>query len=279
MITALTATLGAALFGAADFLGGLTSRKDSALVVTITAQAVGCLAALATVLVWPPESWFDPKMLWGIGAGVTGGTGVLALYAGLATGRMSVVAPITAALSGAIPAAVGLAAGPALRPAPLAGMVLALASVVIVSRTVADEGDGSQRRALGFALVAGVGFALSILCWTQTTAQTGLVPLAVSRATALVLFVPVALVRERRVTPAPGAGRLAIATGIVDFAANAAQVTALRLGPLAVASVLGALYPVATVVLARIVLDEHLRGAQRAGIALALIAVILTAMP
>ena len=280
MITALTATLGAALYGAADFLGGFASRKDRALVVTITAQATGLAVLLALSLVFPPASWTDARILWGVGAGVLGGTGVLALYAGLATGRMSVVAPITAALSGALPAAVGLATGAPLRWTALLGMALALVAVVIVSRFAEDDGEGDPRKALLFAIVSGVGFGLSILCWAQTPESTRFAPLVLARVTSVTMLAAVALVTTGgRVLPNRDVRALAVATGVVDAAANLTQVTALRMGPLALASVLGALYPVGTVVLARFVLHEHLRGWQRVGIALALVAVVLTSLP
>jgi len=280
MFTALTATLGAALYGAADFLGGFASRRDSALVVTIAAQATGLVVLAALTLVFPPASWTDPLILWGAAAGALGGTGVLALYAGLATGRMSVVAPITAALSGALPAAVGLATGGPMRWTALLGMAMALAAVVIVSRFAHDEGGGDPRRALLFAIVSGVGFGLSILCWAQTPASTRLAPLVLARVTSVTMFSLVAIVAFKgRVLPRRDTLALAVGTGAVDAAANFAQVTALRVGPLALASVLGALYPVGTVILARFVLHEHLRGWQRVGIAMALVAVVLTALP
>ncbi|MDZ4170096.1 MAG: DMT family transporter [Coriobacteriia bacterium] len=277
---ALIATLAAALFGAADFLGGFASRREPALVVTIASQAAGFALLVVVSFVVPPSSWADPHLLWGIGAGASGGLGVLALYAGLATGRMSLVAPVTAALSGSIPAAVGLLT----RDEPLAwtsfvGIALALAAVIIVSATAEDDGTGNGRRAIALGVLAGIGFAGSILCYAQTPASTGFAPLAVARVTAIAMLGLAALTRGSRVVPLPGVRRLVVATGLVDAAANIAQVTALRLGPLAVASVLGALYPVATLLLARFILHEHLHGWQRVGIALALAAVVLTALP
>lgn len=280
MLTALVATLGAAFYGAADFLGGFASRKDAALPVTIAAQATGLVVLAALSLVIPPVSWTDPAILWGVGAGLLGGTGVLALYAGLATGRMSVVAPVTASLSGTLPAAVGFATGERPSPYAVVGMGLALFAVVAVSASAEDDGTGDARRALALAVASGVGFGLSILCWAQTPASSALAPLVMARATSVTLFTIVALASaHRRAVVVRDARALAIGTGVLDVAANIAQVTALRMGPLALASVLGALYPVGTVVLARVVLHEQVRGWQRVGIAAALIAVVLTAIP
>jgi drug/metabolite transporter (DMT)-like permease len=285
VLTALVATLGAAFYGFADFYGGLASRRDAALVVTITAQATGLVVLGTLALIFPPASWTDPLILWGVGAGLLGGTGVLSLYAGLATGRMSVVAPITAALSGALPAAVGLSTGARPSWVAMVGMVLALCSVVIVSVFSGEDevgvaGAGQGKRALGFAVIAGVGFGLSILCWAQTPASTGFAPLVAARVTSVTVFSAAAmLLGMRRLVPVRAAMPMALLTGVLDAAANLTQVTALRMGPLALASVLGALYPVATVLLARYVLHERLRGWQRVGIAMALVAVALTAWP
>lgn len=280
MLTALVATLGAAFYGWADFLGGFASRKDSALRVTIAAQFVGMLALIVVTVFYPPQDWGDPRILWGAAAGALGGTGVLALYAGLATGRMSVVAPITAALSGSLPAAVGLSTGELPSPAAMVGMVLALAAVIIVSIFAEDEGEGDPKKALLFSVIAGVGFGTSILCWAQTPMSTGFVPLILGRVTAITMFVAVGVLLYRgRIVVSSEVRGLAVATGLVDALANLTQVTSLRMGPLALAAVLGALYPVGTILLARFVLHEHLRGWQRVGIAMALVAVVLTAVP
>lgn len=281
MATALIATLGAALYGAADFFGGFASRKDTALSVTTAAQATGLVVLVVLSVFVPPARWTDPMILWGAAAGFLGGVGVLSLYAGLATGRMSVVAPVTASLSGSLPAAVGLATGGPLRLTALLGMALALAAVVIVSVYAEDDGHGDPRRALVFAVISGVGFGLSILCWAQTPQSTQFAPLVLARITSVTMFTAVALISRRAyiVPRSVDARSIAIVTGVLDAGANLAQVVALRLGPLALASVLGALYPVGTVILARFVLREHLRGWQRVGIALALVAVVLTALP
>ncbi len=279
-MTALVATVAAALYGGADFLGGYASRRAPALVVTIASQAVGFAVIALTVLVMPPASWTDPELLWGVVAGLSGGTGVLTLYAGLATGRMSLVAPVTAALSGSVPAAVGmLSSDEALAWPSLAGIALALAAVIIVSATAEDDGSGNGRRAVAYGVIAGLGFAGAILAYAQTPVSTGFAPLALARVAAVVMLVGVSALMRRPVAPPRGAVNLIVATGIADAAANIAQVVALRLGPVAVAAMIGALYPVGTLLLARIVLHEHLHGWQRVGVAFALIAVVLTALP
>ena len=281
MLTAVIATLGAALYGVADFLGGLASRKSKALTVTIGGQIVGFAALLAVTLALPPASWTDPVLLWGVLAGLCGGTGVLCLYAGLAAGRMSVVAPITASLSAAIPAAVGIFRGERLSWIGATGIALALVAVIIVSLTdEPEDGAGTHSRAaLVFAVLSGIGFSGAILSFSQTPVSASFAPLVISRFTTIVVLGTIGVVRGLKPFAHSGVPNLIIATGLTDAAANAVQVTALRIGPLAVASVLGALYPVLTVLLARYILHERLRGWQRIGIVLALVAVVLTAWP
>lgn len=278
-MTAFIATLTAVLFGGADFLGGYASRKASALVVTLAAQSVGFIVLAASTVVMPPASWGDARLLWGVVAGVSGGLGVLALYAGLATGRMSLVAPVTAALSGSIPAAFGILTGSdRLSWSAVAGILLALVAVIIVSSTAEDDGDGNGRRAVALAVLAGFGFAGSMLSYAQTPASTGFAPLALARITCVALLLVGAAVARRSVRVPTGSAGLLVATGAIDAAANVTQVVAIRLGPLSVATVIGSLYPVATLLLARFILHEHLHGWQRVGIAMALVAVVLTAL-
>jgi drug/metabolite transporter (DMT)-like permease len=283
MLTAAVAALGAALYGIADFLGGLTSRRASALGATIACQAVGFAVLALVALLFPPTSWSDPRLLWGIAAGASGGMGVLALYAGLAAGRMSVVAPVTASLAAALPALVGVVRGERLSAIGWSGIALALVAVVVVSVTPEHEpGEGHDpRRALLFAIIAGCGFAGAIVAYGQTPHSAAMVPLLLARVTTLGLLGGLVLVRRDGPALAglrPAAG-VAIAAGIADTAANTAQVVAIRMGPLAIAAVIGALYPAVTVLLARFVLRERLHGWQLVGIAMALVAVILTSWP
>ena len=278
MLTALLATTGATLFGCADFLGGLASRRGPALTVSLQSQAVGLVILTLVSLPMGLSAALRTDTLWGVLAGCAGALGVASLYAGLATGRMSVVAPVTAALSGSIPAAYDLATGSEVGPVALAGLALALVAIVIVSVSGHDQAAEGAGRALMLALVAGVCFGGSVLSYAQTTAESGFWPLAAARLTSVTFLLAATLVSRTRVRLPREAQSPALFTGALDASANMSLVLALRLGPVAVASVLGALYPVATVLLARFVLHEHIRGWQRVGVALALVAVVLAAV-
>lgn len=278
-MTAAIATLSAALFGTADFLGGLASRRDRALVVTVRSQVVGFAVLLVAALLVPAAAVGARDIGLGMFAGVSGGIGVVSLYAGLATGKMGVVAPITAALSGSIPAAFDLLRGTYVSPMGVTGIVLALVAVVIVSLT-GHHGDesGPNSRAIVFALIAGVGFSGGLIAYASTAHTSGFWPLVAGRATTVVMLGSVALVTVRSLRLDASALKPTMWAGVFDGFANIAVITAIRIGPLAIASVLAALYPVTTVLLARYVLDERLHPWQQVGVGLALVAVVLSAL-
>jgi drug/metabolite transporter (DMT)-like permease len=278
MPTILLATTAAFFFGCSDFLGGLASRRDSALAVTANAHVVGLLIAGVAVLLFPAP-YTTSDLLWGAALGIAGGIGVTALYAGLACGRMCVVAPITAALSGSLPAAYDLLRGTVVRPLSLVGLALALVAVVIVSATGhPDDRAQMPLKAVALSVVAGVGFAFAITFLSFAGKGSGLVPLLAARFVSVPVLLAITFARRGRVTLARPARASACGAGALDMASNMVLLAAVRIGPLAVASVLGSLYPVVTILLARAVLHERMHWTQRAGVALALVAVVLTAL-
>jgi drug/metabolite transporter (DMT)-like permease len=274
--TVFLAVATAALFGSSDFLGGLASRRDSAFAVTANAHLLGVVLIALAVLAFPAR-FGAADVWWGVATGIAGGLGVVALYAALACGRMSVVAPITAALSGTLPAAYDLVRGSAVRPVSLIGLGVALVAIVIVSASGhRDDRAAMPRRAVVLSLFAGVGFACAFIFLSLTSPTSGLMPILAARATSAVLLTAMTLVRRGRLGVSAAARPSALGAGVLDATANITMLLAIRLGPLAVASVLGSMYPVATILLARAVLGERMSTAQRAGVALALAAVVLT---
>ena len=278
MLTILFATTTSALFGLSDFLGGFASRRDSAFAVTANAHLLGAALLTVAALVFP-ATFGSGDLWWGAVAGISGGIGVTALYGALAVGRMGIVAPITAALSGGLPALYDFARGTHVRPLSVAGLILALVAIVIVSAT-GDEQDRRDMppRAIALAVLAGVGFTGSFIAFSLTAKTSGLTPILAARVTSAALLVALTYARSRRVTVAREARGATYSAGALDALANVTMLSAIRIGPLAVASVLGSLYPVVTILLARAVLGERLKWVQRGGVALALVAVVLTAL-
>lgn len=279
METVILATTTAALFGFSDFLGGIASRKDTALAVTARAYLLGVVVMVAAVLLFPGSPVTLPDLAWGTAGGLCGGLGVMALYAALACGRMSIVAPTTAALSGSLPALFDLLRGTAIRPVALLGLGLAIVAVIVVSTTAGEKEEHElPRRALALSIASGVLFAGAFLSFSFAGKESGFAPLVAARMVSGGLLTVLAYARLGRIRLRGGALAPTIGAGVLDALATVSMITAIRIGPLAIASVLGSLYPVVTILLARFVLGERLRGLQRVGIALALVAVLFAAL-
>jgi drug/metabolite transporter (DMT)-like permease len=280
MLTALLAAAGAALFGCGDFLGGFASKKSPALAVTAVMFAAGAITLFPLLAVMPPQAVSPADLAWAVASGAVGTVGVIALYAALSSGRMGVVAPLTASLSGAGPAAFDLLRGTPISPTSLAGMGLALVAVVVVSQTKGTvEEHGMPAKAVVLSVLAGASFACSLTFVSLTAPASGFAPLLIVRLTGLTIMGLALAARRGSTIWDAGSVRLAALAGLVDVGANMALLTAMRLGPLAVAAVVGSLYPVGTLLLARVFLDERLQRHQSLGAALALAAVVLTALP
>ncbi len=267
-------------WGVADFFGGLQSRRLAALRVAVWSQLMGGLAIALVLLASgsppsPPEG-----IVWGVAAGVFGGIGLLLFYRGLAAGVMSIVAPI-AACGAIIPIAVSYVVGQAPSGVALAGIVVALVGIVLVS--VPSSGStshpsGEPRLVVTLALGAAVAFGCFFVALERGAAASGgqsLWVIGAARVGSLAALLSAAVV-GREAVRWPGRRIVPVAlVGVLDTTANALFALASLGGALGVVSVLGSLYPVATVVLARVVLAEHLARPQVAGVALALAGVAL----
>ncbi len=275
------ALVSAALYGAADFLGGLASRRMKTAAVVATSQASGLLVLLAATLLLPPA---DPTLLdvgWGMAAGLSGSLGVALLYRALAIGTMGVVAPITAVCAVIIPVLASLVRGVRPGAVVLGGIGLALVAIVLVSQQPAAAPDGvSPAPTSGLpagvihALFSGVAIGVFFLVLAEARPESGMWPLVGARAAAVPACVLVALaegvsIRQLQARPL----WTAAAAGVVDMTANVLYLVASRMGDLPVAVTLASLYPASTVILARVVLGERLHRLQMAGMICAIVAV------
>ena len=269
----------AALYGAADFLGGLASRRTNTLAIVVTSQGAG-LTLLALMLPLLPAATPSTRdLVWGGVAGLTGGVGVTLLYRALAVGRMAVVAPTTAVCAVIIPVVTGVLLGERLGSLTILGIALAIVAIVLVSRegaaTSVSARAGGLPPGVGLALPAGVAIGLFFLALAETDAQAGMWPLLAARAVSVTLFAVVALGSARPLRMAAPVAGIAVAAGAIDISANALYLLATRYGPLSVAVTLSSLYPASTVLPARVVLGERRNGWQVTGVACALPAVTL----
>ena len=270
----------AVVYGASDFLGGLASRKTSVFGVVALSQVAGLVALLA-LLPWLGGPVGADDLAWGAAAGLAGAAGLVVFFRTLARGVMSVIAPVTSLTAAAVPVLVGLAGGDRIDSWAAAGIVLALAAVVLVS---AEGGLSALRSArlasLAPALLAGSMFGLFFVLLDRTSDGSGLTPLVTARTASVALVVLVALAGRQSLRVGRPTLPLVLASGVGDMTANALFLLATQQpGQLAITGVLASLYPVSTVVLAQVVLRERLAGTQLAGLGTAVAAVVLITLP
>jgi len=268
--------LAAALaFGGGDFTGGLASRRVAGLTVVAVAQAVGFVLLLLLVGATRTPLPDGTSLLLAAAAGAFGGIGLLALYRGLAMGSMGVVTALSGVGSVALPLLIGFALGRAgVNPLQWVGVVVAMGAVAAASGAT-REGVRSEAVAMGSAaaLFFGLWFVLLDLAASQDRAW----PLLVSRGSATVLIGLAALARRqfagvRRTWP------LMVGAGTLDVAGNAAFVESRATIPVGVAAALTGLYPIITMLLARVVLREKLPPLGLVAVGLAVGGVILISL-
>ncbi|WP_433243896.1 EamA family transporter [Streptosporangium sp. CA-135522] len=276
MTAVVLATVCAVVYGTADFFGGLATRRSRVLAVVVLSQMTG-LALVAALLPFLPGVLTPEGLGWGMAAGVSGAAGLVLFYRALATGVMSVVAPVTATTSAALPVLFGLAAGERPEPVALGGVLLALVAVLMVSR---DSSPAAAERGYGpilTSLAAGAGFGGFFVLLAQAPQDSGMWPLLCARLASITLIALLALVTRRTLRPGRGALHIIVAAGALDMVANVLFMLAQQRGMLSLVAVLVSLYPASTLLLARRVLGERLNAVQLVGIGFTLAAVALIA--
>jgi drug/metabolite transporter (DMT)-like permease len=296
VITTVLLALGSSLsYGVSDFLGAVGTRKLRVLPGT----TIIYLFALATLLVALPiagGAWSIDTIVWGTVAGVAAIGGFLTFYAALAAGPINLAAPLIAVLSSLVPVVAAIALGEQLEMLAWVAIVLALAGAGLISVTRRGAAASIPRKTLVLAVIAGILLGLSIIALDRAPQTSGVTSAVIEILVGvIVLGVLVALVRlsprtrralsildenqDDAALPSPWRARIACAVGgILLGVGNALLLLALQSGSLAVVSVLIGLYPVATMVLARIVHGERLTRVQLGGVVLAIAATVLLAL-
>jgi len=279
MATIVFALLSATLYGSADFLGGLATRRSSVMPVMIFSQLAGLITLLLALPFLPPTTATHADFAWGTLAGGALGIGLMLLYQGLATGKMSVVAPVTAVLAVVVSAVAGIVLGDRLSMSASLGGVLAIGAITLISQ------DGAQKAArepglgiaqgLASALSAGILIGVFFAALKQSSPTSGLLPLVSARLAALVVLGFVACWRRSPLRVGRDAVWLIVVVGALDILANVLYLLATRVGMLTIAATLTSLYPASTILLARLVLGERLRRIQITGLACAGVGVAL----
>jgi drug/metabolite transporter (DMT)-like permease len=272
-MAAIALALAASLaWGASDFLAGLKTRELAVVWVLLVSQATGLVLITAAALLNGGPLPGGDAMLWAAGAGVAELIGFAAFYRALAVGSMSIVAPVSACAA-VVPVIVGLTAGQTPTIAQGAGMALAVGGAALASAA-----PGHRRAAgVGLAFLAAFAFGLFFVGMDQAADDGALWAVAVNRFAAVsALLIAVAALRPRPLAPRAYAPLAMV--GVLDVAANTMFAIALTVGMAALVSVVGSLYPVATVILARAVLDEQVTGPQRTGVMAALTGIALVSL-
>jgi drug/metabolite transporter (DMT)-like permease len=307
-VVTILALAAAVLYGTADFLGGVASRRARVFAVLAITVPTGALVVVLVALIGeaaglggllghgglgaPASAWGWNAAGWAAASGVCGTLGLVAFYAGFAAAPLSVVAPVAALVSAVLPVTVAISGGERPGASVVAGGLICLVAIVLVSAQPAprenrQHGEGQhgggqliasgRLLALGYGVAAGVGFGLFFI-FLKNAGQSGVLwPVAISRSAGTVVALGIALATRTR--PRPRGGRavvcIALTSGAIDAAANVCYVLATRVGMFGLAVVITSLYPGMTVLLARLVLGERMRWLQRTGLLLAAVGVIL----
>ncbi|MEN9342864.1 MAG: hypothetical protein RIR24_451 [Actinomycetota bacterium] len=279
MLTVILGLATALVYGFADFFGAIASRKLSSVLVTAVAGIVGFIFLLSMIPFFG-ATFSQDAVIAGIAAGIASAIGITALYASLAIGPISIISPLGAVLGAMVPLIFGFIIGDRFGPLGWIALALILVAVVLVGFIPGADVRLPSAKGLLLAFVAGAGIGTILIVLKFSPNDSGLASVIVMRAVSAILlnllvFATWIKLRNKKVaTPARSVtGKYwwaVIAAGIFDSSANIFFTLALRSGSLSVVSVLTALYPLGTIILARLILKERIGRVQMVGVLVAL---------
>ncbi len=291
MIAVAFAALSGLSYGAADFAGAIASQRNKETLVTAVVQLVSLLALLVAIVVWVDGSPTQSDYLWGALGGLGTALGLVTFYKALAQGPMATAASLTALWGAGIPVVTGLVLGDVPGWIQLIGIAIAVPAAVLVSvggmsldvlatNTTPRErvaGLSSAVNTKALAILAGIGFGLFFVALGRTSEDAGLYPLVGARVASIAAMIIVISGQRDWEKLETKALPILVVTGLLDFAANAFYLTALKYGSFTWVAAISSLYPVSTVLLARLVLQERLARLQIVGLVMAGTALTLVA--
>jgi len=280
LLSILYGILSAGTWGAADFIGGIASKRTSPYRVLFLAEIAGLIPFIAIALLIRETVPPAVDLLLGAGSSLLGLSGLLLLYRALATGQMTIAAPVSALFAAIVPVVFGFFALGMPSPATLLGFGLAFLAVWFISQSgEADWGSPLKGlhslKDLRLPLLAGLFFGTYFLIIHRATLNAFFWPLVAARFAGFAAFGLFALFTRQPALPPREVWSLCLVNGIIDIAGNGFYVLAAQAGRIDVAAVLGALYPASTVLLAWIFLKERITWLQTLGVLLAFIAIVL----
>ena len=278
-MSAFLALFSSLLWGAADFLGGNLTKKYKAVAVTAVSQSFGLLFGVLVIIF--SSSWLAPTLSWngyvipGVLAGLMGFGGLTAFYAGLATGRMGVVSPISS-LSVFIPLTIAIIGGEQPTNIQMIGMAIALLGGFCASGP--EIRGGLSAKPLVFATIAAFGFGGAITLIAKGSQTSAIMTMTTMRFTTFI----VALILLARFRSFGGFSKndlpILILIGGADFFGNLLLGVATTKGLVSLAVVLGSLFPIVTALLAFKFLHERLHKVQYLGVVLAISGVVILSL-
>ncbi len=289
MITAVLGLLTAVTYGAADFFAAMATRGMRVLAVTLGSSIAGLIALIALSPIFGTD-FSSAAVAWGVLGGFCSVGALTALYASLAIGPISIISPLGALVSAIVPAVIGVVwLGEKFTPTGWLAIGIGLIAVVLIGIVPDATGARPKLKGIALAIVAGVGIGLTVTSLAQSPHDSGIAPVITTRFTAAMILlllnlpwiIQVAQKKHALTLATEGAPRprkllvILIAAGLLDAAANILFTLASRSGSLTVAGVLTALYPLGTILLARLVLKERITRIQGIGIFMALAASVL----
>jgi len=277
MVPVLLSLAASSCWGVADFLGGLQSKRVPVAVVLCVVEGAGLIVVLGIIAATGEPFPGSRAAILSVVAGIGGVIALGCFYRALAIGTMSIVAPISAT-GVTLPVVVGIATGDRLATIVAVGLAVTFVGVLLASR---EQHDDVERAAAGklsvaLALVAAVGFGSYFVMSDAAADDSVLWLLALSRSVPVPALALFAWTRGMRAPTGRTAGTLVVA-GTLDCGATALYALANTKGALSIVSVVGSLYPVMTLILARAVLGERIRRVQQVGVAAALAGVAMIA--
>ena len=278
-MSAFLALFSSLLWGAADFLGGNLTKKYKAVAVTAVSQSFGLLFGVLVIIF--SSSWLAPTLSWngyvipGVLAGLMGFGGLTAFYAGLATGRMGVVSPISS-LSVFIPLTIAIIGGEQPTNIQMIGMAIALLGGFCASGP--EIRGGLSVKPLIFATIAAFGFGGAITLIAKGSQTSAIMTMTTMRFTTFI----VALILLARFRTFGGFSKrdlpILVLIGGADFFGNLLLGVATTKGLVSLAVVLGSLFPIVTALLAFKFLHERLHKVQYLGVVLAISGVVILSL-
>jgi len=290
MVAVIFGFSGALVFGCADFLGGLSAKRISPYLVSAIVGLTGFIGLFFVSLLVGGTMSIE-ALFWGAVSGLSGTVAIMMLYAALAIGPMSILSPLGALVSATVPVTWAISTGETLHWWDYVALSVGLVAIVLVGFVPEKTAIRPTLRGVMLSVGSGVGIGLFMIFIDKAPTDAGLIPLVANRlVSTVVMFAIIAVLallrRLQTSAPAPGATRsgwrfglgLAIAAGVVDATANALLIFGFQTGELSVLSVLTAMYPAGTVILAAVILKERVAPWQAIGLVLAIAAAGLLAL-